>query len=284
MVKTAHLLNGKEIAAKRLEKISKELLELRQTGAELSLTTVQIGQAHDTALYSKAIGNLLAKLQIHHNALNFPETIQEKELREAIFKINKDPRVTGLMLFAPLPEHIALDVIIRAVDVFKDVEGRRMGLSARSKVMPPTAMAAIALFEETGINATGKEVLIIGRSDVVGKPAALMMLEKNATVTIAHSKTADLKGHVRQADIVIISVGKPELVKGEWVKPGAVVIDVGENMVNGKLTGDVEFEKAKEFASYISPVPGGVGPVTNVMLVQNLISLYKLQVMHHGNP
>ena len=126
--------------------------------------------------------------------------------------------------------------------------------------------------------------MIIGRSDVVGKPAALMMLEKNATVTIAHSKTADLKGHVRQADIVIISVGKPELVKGEWVKPGAVVIDVGENMVNGKLTGDVEFEKAKEFASYISPVPGGVGPVTNVMLVQNLISLYKLQVMHHGNP
>lgn len=283
MVKEAHILYGKEIAAKRLEKISKELSELQRSGAQFCLTTIQAGQAHDTALYSKAISNLLSKLQIRHNALSYSDKIQEKELREEIFKINKDSKTTGVMLFAPLPSHITLDSVVRAVDIFKDVEGRRMGLSAKSKVMPPTAMAAVALFEETGIDATGKEVLIIGRSDVVGKPAALMMLEKNATVTIAHSKTINLKAHIERADILIVSVGKPGIVKGGWIKPGSVVIDVGENMVDGKLVGDVEFEEAKERASYISPVPGGVGPVTNVMLVQNLISLYKLQVMHHGN-
>ncbi len=284
MLKTAHILNGKEIAAKRFEKLSKELSEIRRSGAELGLTTIQVGQAQNTTLYAKAIRNLLGKLQILHNALNFPQAIQEKELRGEIFKINKDPHATGIMIFAPLPRHIALESVLRAVDVLKDVEGRRMSLSSKSKVMPPTAMAAVALFEETGIDATGKEALVIGRSDVVGKPVALLMLEKNATVTIAHSKTVDLKQHVERADIVIAAVGKPGLVKGEWVKPGAVVIDVGENVVKGQLIGDVEFEKAKELEPFISPVPGGGGPVTNLMMIQNLISLYKLQALHHGNP
>ena len=187
------------------------------------------------------------------------------------------------MIFAPLPKSMRLETLLSGVDALKDVEGRRLIHAGKNKVMPPTALAAVALFEATGCDATGKEVLIIGRSDVVGKPAALLMLDKNATVTIAHSKTKDLRAHVERADIVIVSVGKPQIVKGEWIKPGAIVIDVGENVVGGKLVGDVEFEKAKERTSFISPVPGGVGPVTNVMLVRNLITLAGLQRHPYGN-
>ena len=279
MVKTSVILYGKEIAAKRLEAFSKEIAELRRSGTALTLATVQVGDAHDTKLYAKAIENLLKKLDIQHSFISFPENIQERALCRQIVKIQNDSAVTGIMIFAPLPKHIRLETVLNWADALKDVEGRRL----RNGVMPPTAMAAVALFEETGYDATGKEALIIGRSDVVGKPTALLMLEKNATVTIAHSKTKDLKTHVQRADIVIVSAGKPELVKGEWIKPGAIVIDVGENAVDGKIIGDVEFEKAKERASFISPVPGGVGPVTNVMLVKNLITLCKLQKACHGN-
>lgn len=283
MTKTSNVLNGNEIAAKRLEKIAKELSEFRRSGVALTLCTVQIGHARDTELYAKSIADLLQKLDIWYLPLIFVENIEEKKLRQEILKASQDPKVTGILIFAPLPPHLALGSLLRTAGAFKDVEGRLTPLSAKSKIMPPTAMAAIALFEETGYDAAGKEALVVGRSDVVGKPAALMLLEKNATVTIAHSKTVNLKDHVQRADIVIVSVGKPELIKGDWIKPGAVVIDVGENVINGKLVGDVEFEKAKDRASHLSPVPGGVGPVTNVMLVQNLISLYKLQSLHHGN-
>ena len=276
-------MNGKEIAAKHLERLSRELSDLRQSGAGPVLSTIQVGSAQDTHLYAKAIGNLLNKLGIQHNPFKFLESISEKTLREEVSKISQNAKITGVIIFAPLPKHIVLENILKEVDFLKDVEGRRLLLSSKNKVMPPTAMAAITLFEETGYDATGKEVLVIGRSDVVGKPAALMMLDKNATVTIAHSKTPNLKECVERADIVIVSAGKPGLVKGEWIKPGAIVIDVGENMVNGKPVGDVEFEKARERASYISPVPGGVGPVTNVMLVQNLITLHKRQVSSYGN-
>ena len=284
MSNTPVILNGKEVAAKLLDKLSQEIADLLRAGTTLTLATVQVGEAHDTELYAKAIANLLQKLGVQHKPLVFPENVDERSLRQEISKAGQDPKVTGILIFAPLPVHFALGSLLRTAGMLKDVEGRLMPLSSKSKVMPPTAMAAIALFEATGCDATGKEALVIGRSDVVGKPAALMLLEKNATVTIVHSKTSNLKEHVQRADIVIVSVGKPGLVKGDWIKPGAIVIDVGENLVNGKLVGDVEFEKAKDRASYISPVPGGVGPVTNVMLVQNLISLHKLQSLHHGNP
>ena len=283
MIKSTQILNGKEIAAKYLEKLSKELSEIRESGTTLTLSTVQVGNAHDTELYARAIANLLQKLGIRHIPFHFPEEVQENALRQEILKVSQDSHITGIMIFAPLPVRMALGSLLRIAGALKDVEGRLALLSSKSKIMSPTAMAAIALFEETQYDATGKEALIIGRSDVVGKPAALMMLEKNATVTIAHSKTVHLKEYVQRADIVIVSVGKPEIIKGDWIKPGAIVIDVGENIVNGKLVGDVEFEKAKDRASHISPVPGGVGPVTNVMLIQNLINLHKLQALHHGN-
>ena len=286
MIKTATILNGKEIAAKHLERLSGEISELRRSGTTLTLATIQVGHERDTELYAKAIGNLLAKLGIQHAPLNLPDTVHLTDINKEINKLNQDSQVTGIMIFAPLPKHLALRNLQLAIDFSKDVESHRSRTLSQIKsgeIMPPTARAAIALFDETGCDATGKEALVIGRSDIVGKPVALMMLAKNATVTIAHSKTSNLKEHVQRADIVIVSVGKPGLVKGDWIKPGAIVIDVGENIVNGKLVGDVEFEKAKDRASYISPVPGGVGPVTNVMLVQNLITLGTIQASLHGN-
>jgi methylenetetrahydrofolate dehydrogenase (NADP+)/methenyltetrahydrofolate cyclohydrolase len=140
----------------------------------------------------------------------------------------------------------------------------------------------IKLFEETGVDAAGKEAVVIGHSDVVGKPIAILLLDKMATVTICHIKTRSLEEHVRRADIVVSAAGKAGLVKGRWIKPGAVVIDVGENMLDGKLAGDVEFEEAKNHAGFITPVPGGVGPLTNVMLVKNLLTLSQIQD-NHGN-
>ncbi|OIO36075.1 MAG: hypothetical protein AUJ72_06165 [Candidatus Omnitrophica bacterium CG1_02_46_14] len=272
-----NILNGKEIAAKHFAKLSKEIAALKTQGTRLTLATIQVGGAHESKLYAKTIENFIKKLGINHKPLVFQDTIQEYALRLEINRLNFDPEVTGILIFAPLPRHLHLESLLSALSILKDVEGRRLLKNGINQVMPPTAMAAVALFEETGIEAGGKEALIIGRSDVVGKPAALLMLDKNATVTIAHSQTKDLEGHVKRSDIVIVSVGKANLVKGHWIKSGAVVIDVGENVVNGKIVGDVEFEKAKERAAFISPVPGGVGPVTNVMLVRNLITLSGLQ-------
>ena len=286
MIKTAAILNGKEIAAKHLERLSGEISELRRSGKTLTLATLQVGHERDTELYAKAIGNLLAKFEIRHAPLNLPYTVHLTDISKEITRLNKDPQVTGIMIFTPLPKHLVLRNLQLAVDFSKDVESHRSRTFSQIRsreIMPPTAMAAIALFDETGCDATGKEALVIGRSDIVGKPVALMMLAKNATVTIAHSKTPNLKEHVQRADIVIAAVGKPGLVKGDWIKPGAVVIDAGENVVDEKLVGDVEFEKASARASFISPVPGGVGPVTNVMLVQNLITLETIQASLHGN-
>ena len=172
---------------------------------------------------------------------------------------------------------------MNAIDILKDAEGRRLLHGLAERVISPTAAAAIALVEETGVEVSGKEAVVIGRSDVVGKPAAILLIEKGATVTVCNSKTKDLRKFVENADILIATAGKPELIKGEWIKPGAVVVDVGENIVNGRLVGDVEFETAKSRAAYLSPVPGGVGPLTNVMLIKNLITLQQLRENRHGS-
>ncbi|OIO39206.1 MAG: bifunctional 5,10-methylene-tetrahydrofolate dehydrogenase/5,10-methylene-tetrahydrofolate cyclohydrolase [Candidatus Omnitrophica bacterium CG07_land_8_20_14_0_80_50_8] len=275
------VLNGKEIASSYLANLAKEIAELRASGEVLSLATVRVGEADACRLYEKSIENLLKKVGVRHLSAVFSENVEERELYRHLEKMNADPEVTGIMIFSPLPKQFRLEALLNAVNILKEVEGRRLLHASKNRVAPPTALAAVALFEATGWDATGKTALIIGRSGIVGKPAALLMLDKNATVTIAHSKTKDLNVHVGRADIVIASIGKPEFIKGDWIKPGAVVVDVGENMVGGKPVGDIEFEKAKGRAAFISPVPGGVGPVTRVMLVRNLVALSKLQSIDH---
>ena len=271
----AHILNGSEIAKNYLESASKQIAQIRKSGDILTLGTVQVGESQDAMLYSKHLANLLGKLGIHLTPLTFSESVSEEELIDEIAMLTSNQDITGIMIFAPLPKKIDPSNILNHIDMMKDVEGRTF-LKSHFGVFSPTANAVLTLLESTGCHFAGKEAVVVGHSDVVGKPTAVLLMDKLATVTVCHKETRDLEGHIRKADIVVAAAGKPHLIKGDWIKSGAIVIDVGENVVNGKLVGDVEFESAKERASFISPVPGGVGPVTNVMLVKNLIKLYEL--------
>jgi len=273
MNQTTHILNGRDIAEKLLARLAIEVEEIQKSGKKLILATVQVGESKDTALYSKSIERTFKKINAGYAPKVYSEKISEEELRKEISKLNRDPQVSAILVFSPLPAPIRQAAILKAIDISKNVE----------HVVPPTAAAAVALIEETGVEIMGQEAVVVGRSDTVGRPAAMLLLDKRATVTVCHSKTRNLRGHVENADIVIAAAGQPELIKGEWIKPGAIVIDVGENLINGKLVGDVEFEKAKARAGFISAVPGGVGPVTNVMLVKNLLTLHHLRENSSGN-
>ncbi len=268
------ILDGREIAKKWLDALLSEIESLDIAG-KLCLASVRVGESKEAALYSKAIETLLKKIGVAYEACVFPEKISERELIYEIEKLNHNAHLTGILIFSPLPGHLKEEKILDAVFASKDVEGRRFLPGLTDRAVAPTAQAAVALVEEAGVLLDGKEAVVIGRSLVVGKPAALLLLEKNATVTICHSRTKDLKSHVQRADILIASAGKPHLVRGEWIKPGAIVVDVGVNVVDGKVIGDVEYEAAKERAGFITPATGGVGPLTNVMLVKNLLTLWK---------
>ncbi len=281
--RSAHILNGSEIARKNLEALSKEIALIHKKGEALCLGAVQVGDSKDTLLYARALEMLLAKLSINFSYHTLAHSITEKELFRQIMKLNADPEISGVMVFSPLPPHINSVSILNALDLLKDVEGRRILHGMGDRVISPTAISVLTLLEETGVDIAGKEAVVVGHSDVVGKPIAILLMDKMATVTVCHAKTKNLKEHVEKADILVAAAGKPHLIKGDWVKPGAIVIDVGENFVNGKLVGDVEFDAAKEKASFISPVPGGVGPVTNIMLVKNLVTLWKLKETCNGN-
>ena len=266
------ILDGRQAAKKHLEALAKEIERLQ---APICLGTIQVGESKDAALYSRAMDRLLKSLGLVHEAHVFPENVSEKELLATIEKLNREPKITGILIFEPLPERLNGSRLLDAVNLHKDVEGCRYLLGSKERVVTPTAMAAVALVEEAGVPLQGLEAVVIGRSLVVGRPAALLLLDRDATVTICHSHTRDLKSHIEKADIVIAAVGKANLVKGAWIKPGAIVVDVGENVVDGKPVGDVEFEAAAGRAGFITPVPGGVGPLTNVMLVKNLLTLWK---------
>lgn len=271
------VLNGREIAKRKLAEISDKVKELQAVTKEpLCLATLLVGDSKDSLLYARAIGNLLKKINVEHRALQFPESISETLLQKELYKLNQDSGVTGIMVFAPFPSHIRSRHIFQYLSAEKDVEARKTSCGIGNGVAAPTAAACLMLIEETGINFEGKVAVVVGRSDVVGKPAAILLIEKRSTVIVCNSKTQDLKGYVGKADILVVTVGAPNLIKGDWIKDGSIVIDVGENVVDGKLVGDVEFETAKKRAAYITPVPGGVGPLTNIALVNNLIALHRL--------
>jgi methylenetetrahydrofolate dehydrogenase (NADP+)/methenyltetrahydrofolate cyclohydrolase len=272
---SARVLDGTAIAGRRLELFSKQIADWKKEGAALTLGTVRVGDSKGTLLYAGAIDRLTSRAGVRHKALAFKESITQAELRNEIANACAGPELTGLLIFSPLPAHLDSENLINAVDILKDVEGRRILGGMGERVVSPTAAAVMVLLEETGEDLAGKEAVVVGRSEIVGKPAAMLLVDKHATVTVCHSKTRNLEAHLGRADIVVATVGKPEFIRGRSIKPGALVIDVGENTVNGKLVGDVEFEAAARRASWISPVPKGVGPVTNAMLIQNLMTLHR---------
>lgn len=269
----ATLLKGAEVGKRLLERLRDEMnAEIKRRGRAPVLLLVQIGSAPDAEAYAKSIRRILTETGAEVKDLKLAP-LDEKSVAAGIRQAAAAPDVTGALLLSPVPPPLNHTHLNAAIPSDRDVEGARF--TENLTTVPPTAISCYELVFASGIRIEGAEAVVIGRSPRVGKPVARLLTDGNATVTICHSKTRDLAFHVKRADIVIAAVGRPGLVKGEWIKPGAVVIDAGENFVDGKLVGDVEFDKAAERAGFITPVPSGVGPLTTYMLARNLIELSK---------
>lgn len=273
------LLEGQNIAKKIKETLQQEIVNLKWITPHL--VAIQVGENEASQIYIEQQRKNCQKIGIKYECQVF-STIKEKDLIEFIQKLNNTPEITGIIVQLPLPSHFDLTKIRSVIDKKKDVEGvtpYNIGLTVYGKprLLPCTAMSVLELIKSTKVNIYGKEVTIIGHSEIVGKPVGLLLLNEFATITICHIGTKDIAYHIKNAEILVVAVGKPNLIKGDWIKEGAIVIDVGINRIAGKIIGDVEFEKAKEKASFITPVPGGVGPLTVTMLLKNTIEAVKWQ-------
>ncbi|MCM8818245.1 MAG: bifunctional 5,10-methylenetetrahydrofolate dehydrogenase/5,10-methenyltetrahydrofolate cyclohydrolase [Candidatus Omnitrophica bacterium] len=280
-----NIIDGKVISEKIKDQVKKELELLKSKGITPKLVAVSVGENPASIVYMNQQKKNCEKIGINYEILQLPENISEIELCDNIEKLNKNQDVTGIILQLPLPKGIDSRKVQSKIAPEKDVEGvnpSNMGwiLYGRAIIGPCTALAVKEIIEYTGVNLYGKEVVMVGHSDIVGKPVALLLVDKFATVSICHIGTFDagkLEEHVKRAEILIVAVGKANLIPGDWIKEGAIVIDVGINKVGDKIVGDVEFDKAKERASWITPVPGGVGPVTTAILLRNIVVLTKMQ-------
>ena len=278
----AELINGKEIAANMRADIAKETEALiKGKGVTPGLAVVLVGEDPASKVYVGMKKKACAEAGFYSVEHKLSVETSEAELLNLIDELNNDKKVHGILVQLPLPKQINESKVLDAISPSKDVDGFHPYNVGRLVTGKPTFQSCtpygiIKLLEQTGVSLEGKEAVVVGRSNIVGKPIALMLLQKNATVTICHSRTKDLKGKVKSADVVIAAVGVPEMVKGDWIKEGAVVIDVGVNRLeSGKLVGDVEFEAASKVASAITPVPGGVGPMTITMLLYNTLEAAK---------
>jgi methylenetetrahydrofolate dehydrogenase (NADP+)/methenyltetrahydrofolate cyclohydrolase len=275
---TAIVIDGKAVAAKERAKTTARAREFAgRFGRPPGLAVVQVGDDPASTVYVRNKRKSCAEVGIESFAHDLPGTTREAELLELIGSLNRDARVDGILVQMPLPKSIDSNRIIDTIDPAKDVDGLHPVNEGLLTVGRPglracTPSGCMRLLAEVGCDPSGKRAVVVGRSILVGKPMALLLLEANATVTIAHSRTRDLAAAVREADIVVAAVGREAMIKGAWIKPGAVVIDVGTNKgADGKLKGDVEFEAASKVAAAITPVPGGVGPMTIAMLLSNTV-------------
>ena len=267
-----------------------------------SLTIVQVGDRSDSSTYVRMKLKAAEEANIICDLVHFPESITEAELLLHITKFNNDPSIHGILVQLPVPKHISEHAITSAVADEKDVDG--FGVSSIGELakrggkplfVPCTPKGVMVLLQESGVELKGKNAVVLGRSDIVGSPVSYLLKNADATVTVCHSRTKDLEGHIKRADIVIAAIGKPNFVKGDWLKSGAVVIDVGTNYIpddtkksGQRLVGDVDFDSAAEVASKITPVPGGVGPMTVAMLLQNVVdsanTFFEAQKTRHIRP
>ena len=277
------IIDGKKIAETILENLKSQVENLKKSGVFPSLAVILVGGDPASKTYVKNKKTACEKIGISEKEFIFPENTAEKEITELIEKLNGDKTVSGILVQLPLPPHLDSKRIIEKIDPLKDVDaftkinkGELMGGNA--KLLPCTPAGILELFSHEKINLEGKSCAVIGRSDIVGKPIALLLLQNNATVTICHSKTKNLKEICKNADIIVSAVGKPKLISREMVKKGVVIIDVGINRdENGKLCGDVDYNEVESVCSYITPVPGGVGPMTVAMLIKNTVKAAEFQ-------
>ncbi len=282
---SAHLLDGRILAQRIKDNLKKEVAELKiKTGHVPRLINVMIGQDKSACAYANSQKKVAEYIGIQYELLNLPLDVKQDMLREKIRELNQDPKVNGIMIHKPVPAQINYREVANGVDTFKDLEGINVAnigkmILGETKMIPCTPAAVMEHIHSTSLNLRGKEAVIVGHSEIVGKPLSLLLLREYATVTVCHIATSEvgkLIEHVARAEILVVAVGKPGLIKGEWIKKGAIVIDVGINLVENKIVGDVEFETAQTRASFITPVPGGVGPVTVVMLMRNGVEAFKL--------
>lgn len=278
-----NIFNGKVIAQRIKDRLKDEVRSLKEQGFKPGLAVVLVGNNPASLVYVKAKGKTCEEVGIDSFQYTMHEEIAQAELLQHISELNSNPKIHGILIQLPLPVHLNEKLVLETILPAKDVDGFHPLNIGRLFIgnplfQPCTPLGIMKLLEDTGVSLSGKEAVIVGRSNIVGKPMAIMLLQKNATVTICHSKTLHLTEKVKGADILIAAVGRPYMIKGEWIKPGAIVIDVGVNRLeSGKLVGDVEFEEATKKASFITPVPGGVGPMTIAMLMYNTVEAAKRQ-------
>jgi methylenetetrahydrofolate dehydrogenase (NADP+)/methenyltetrahydrofolate cyclohydrolase len=280
---SARRIDGKAAAAAVRARVAEAATDFhRRTGRAPGLATVLVGEDPASAVYVRSKVKATAEAGMEGFSHNLPDTTSEAELLDLVAQLNADERVDGILVQLPLPNQIDSHRVIAAIDPEKDVDGFHPVNAGRlatglEALVPCTPYGCLHLLKAERGSLSGKEAVVIGRSNIVGKPMAMLLLGQSATVTIAHSRTRDLPGVVRRADIVVAAVGRPEMVRGDWIKPGAVVVDVGINRVPGaeegktRLVGDVAYNEAAEVAAAITPVPGGVGPMTIAMLLRNTV-------------
>jgi 5,10-methylene-tetrahydrofolate dehydrogenase/methenyl tetrahydrofolate cyclohydrolase len=281
---SAQIIDGKAIAATIRSEIATEVEAMKaQYDKVPGLATVLVGERRDSQSYVRMKKKACAEVGITSFGNDLPADVSQEELLKVVRDLNANPDVNGILVQLPLPDHIDDEEILGAIDLEKDVDGfhpiniGRLSMKRRDPLFVPcTPKGCIELLDRTGVEIEGKRAVVLGRSNIVGLPVAMLLLHRNATLTICHSRTKDLPGVVREADILVAAVGRAEMVRGDWVKPGVVVIDVGVNAVDDpssekgyKLVGDVAFDEVKEVAAAITPVPGGVGPMTIAMLLRN---------------
>jgi methylenetetrahydrofolate dehydrogenase (NADP+)/methenyltetrahydrofolate cyclohydrolase len=271
------LLRGGPIATEIREQVAADVAAFRaEHGYAPALAVVVVGREAPSAVYLHKILDGCRLVGIEDRLVELQADATEADIAEALRDIQRDPRVAGIITQMPLPPGIGLRAVIDVLDPMRDIDGihpLNAGLLSLGYdgFLPATAHAAVEILLKSGIQVRGKHAVVVGRSNVVGKPAALLLLRENATVTVCHSRTADLAGVIGTADIVVVAIGRAGFVTGDMLKPGAVVVDVGINVVEGKLVGDVDFASASQVASAITPVPGGVGPLTNAILLTHLV-------------
>lgn len=274
----ALIIDGKKISKEIKDELKEKVTKLKTEGKTVSLAVIQVGEDPASSVYVNNKKKACEYIGIESLSFHLPETITEDELLDKIKELNEDEKVNGILVQLPLPEHIDEDKVIQSIAPEKDVDGfhpQSVGaLSIGQKgFVSCTPAGVIQLLKRSGIEIAGKECVVIGRSNIVGKPMALLLLRENGTVTIAHSKTANLKEVAKRADILVVAVGKPKMIDSSYIKEGAVVIDVGiHRNAENKLCGDVDYDDVIDHVRAITPVPGGVGPMTIAMLMNNCVS------------
>ena len=289
---SAQILDGKALAQRLKDALKVEVADLsKKTGAAPRLVNIMVGEEHGACAYARSQRLAADYIGIRYELTTLPRDTSQEELIGRIRRFNADEDVNGIMIHKPLPERIHYGIVANFVDTNKDLEGINVAnigkmILGDTRIIPCTPAAVMEHIRATSIGLRGKEAVIVGHSHIVGKPLSLLLLEEYATVTVCHVATSEagrLREHVGRADILIVAVGRPALIPVGWIKKGAVVIDVGINRQGETIVGDVDFEGARKRAAFLTPVPGGVGPVTVVMLMRNGIEAYKMQMSTRGD-